>query len=349
MSSTDKDILIIDNDKYRISKLKNILKNEAYNLTIHQDFEQVIPIVNKVKPALIIISGKVAKVDSFSLCKQLRTNKSTQSIPALMILSSTKRTDHKKAFDHLASDYIFHPFEKKEVLSRIGLQLKAQSSDQPSQSQSTQLAKELQEERKTTFEQVRLLQDAKETIQKLEEEKQALQLQFQKFSTMDEITYLPKRSAFFDFFSKEWKRSIRREEALSLLVIDTDHYAEIAQHHGLEFAHQCLSQIAQAITKHLMRPGDFPAHYVDGRFVILLPSTDLLGSVTVADSIRIKIQELNIQNHHIGEGYLTVSIGVASLTPTRDHAPEDLVTRAEDALQKALERGKNRVEAAMSL
>jgi diguanylate cyclase (GGDEF)-like protein len=75
-----------------------------------------------------------------------------------------------------------------------------------------------------------------------------------------------------------------------------------------------------------------------------LPGTDLAGALVLAEQIRKSIGELRIEHAGAPHGFLTISAGVASITPTGDREARHLVERADQALYAAKDKGRNCVE-----
>jgi len=79
--------------------------------------------------------------------------------------------------------------------------------------------------------------------------------------------------------------------------------------------------------------------------VVLLPATDVLGAVGVAEAVRTAIEVLQIEHRGSLLGHLTVSVGVATAYPCRNQGPEPLIAEADANLYEAKRQGRNRVGA----
>ncbi|TVQ77934.1 MAG: GGDEF domain-containing protein [Bradymonadales bacterium] len=169
--------------------------------------------------------------------------------------------------------------------------------------------------------------------------------QLEALSNVDPLTNLSNRRHFDDVLQVEWKRAMRHGAALSILMIDIDHFKRFNDDYGHLAGDDCLQQVAGALRQQLRRPADLLARYGGEEFIVLLPQTEEAGARVVAESLRKLVESLKIESG--GEALkrsVTVSIGVASWTPQKGDRPELLVQAADDALYRAKEGGRNRVE-----
>jgi diguanylate cyclase (GGDEF)-like protein/PAS domain S-box-containing protein len=163
-------------------------------------------------------------------------------------------------------------------------------------------------------------------------------------STTDGLTDLPNRRRFDDFLSREWRRSMRDQSLLSLIVLDIDFFKEFNDHYGHLAGDDCLRQVAAVLREVVHRPGDLAARYGGEEFACVLPDTDLSGAATLAYRIRDRMTDLNIPHFFSSVAdRLTLSFGVAALTPGKGQSPSDLIRLADSLLYAAKEGGRNQV------
>ena len=94
------------------------------------------------------------------------------------------------------------------------------------------------------------------------------------------------------------------------------------------------------------RDGDLAARYGGEEFVVLLPGLDAQSALNVAQQIQQATLALAIPHTEMPTGTVTVSFGVASLVPQRNQEPNELVQRADEAMYRAKQAGRNRIELA---
>ena len=172
------------------------------------------------------------------------------------------------------------------------------------------------------------------------------QLRFiEQISLVDALTNIANRRNFDNQMAKEYRRSFRERTPLSLLMIDADHFKKFNDAYGHQQGDVALRIIAEKIISALKRPGDFAARWGGEEFVALLPSTPPSGALLVAEHIRELVEKAVIPG--VGNNAslsLTVSIGVATTTPSVDIVTvEELIRKADKALYSAKEAGRNRV------
>lgn len=163
----------------------------------------------------------------------------------------------------------------------------------------------------------------------------------QKLSNTDELTGVANRRVFEDHLDREWHHGRREKQPLSLIFMDIDYFKEFNDMFGHQAGDECLRKVAQTAKNTINRPRDLIARYGGEEFVIALPETELKDAVRLAEKVRRQVEQLQIP-HSEGE-HVTVSIGVASVVPTKTMDKELLIESADKALYKAKALGRNRV------
>jgi diguanylate cyclase (GGDEF)-like protein len=169
-------------------------------------------------------------------------------------------------------------------------------------------------------------------------------LELQRLALADSLTSLPNRRSLDKNLNHEWKRGAREGNPLSVLLLDIDGFKAFNDTYGHLAGDSCLKQVAQTVQIASQRPADLTARYGGEEFAVLLPATGQEGAVTVAERIRKAIEQLNIS--HVTSGVskvVTVSVGVATLVPSLDTSPLELIHKADKALYQAKRLGRNRV------
>lgn len=172
---------------------------------------------------------------------------------------------------------------------------------------------------------------------------QRANLELHRLAVLDDLTQIANRRRFDEYLHYEWKRMMREQGPLSLILCDIDYFKLYNDTYGHQVGDQCLQQIAQGISRASKRPGDLVARYGGEEFAVVLPSTDLEGAVGVARRIQSEIQylELTHAQSNVSE-YVTLSMGASSTVPPPDSFPEMLLGAADQALYEAKSQGRNR-------
>ena len=177
-----------------------------------------------------------------------------------------------------------------------------------------------------------------------EKELKAVNLELERQSMLDPLTAIPNRRYFSEAFESEWKRALRKNEPIAVLMLDLDFFKAINDAHGHVYGDDCLVQIAKALSGELHRGVDVVARYGGEEFIVMLPDTDLEGAGTVAAGLQAAVTELGIVNKVSPfDHQLTVSIGIAVMLPSAQLSRGELITYADRALYRAKREGRNRI------
>ena len=155
----------------------------------------------------------------------------------------------------------------------------------------------------------------------------------EELATTDALTGLKNRRRFDTAIDAEWRRGARAKLPLALLMIDADHFKAYNDTFGHQAGDQMLVGIAICISDSVRRAGDCAARYGGEEFAVLLPACSAADALRVAETIRLKVREWSEDT--------TVSIGIASLTPSVPMEWSELVTAADKALYAAKANGRN--------
>ncbi len=162
-------------------------------------------------------------------------------------------------------------------------------------------------------------------------------------STRDGLTGIPNRRRFDEVLTVEWLRGQREGAFMSLIMIDIDHFKLYNDNYGHIEGDDCLKKVATSLATAMSRPADFIARYGGEEFAVILPMTDHDGAITVAETLLEQIRELNLPHRHsLVAEQVTISLGVATMLPTREASSTILIDRADKALYAAKVAGRNR-------
>jgi len=159
-------------------------------------------------------------------------------------------------------------------------------------------------------------------------------------ATQDPLTGLFNRRKFDLCLEAELMRSQRDSTAVSLIMIDVDHFKRVNDTGGHPMGDLVLKTVATAVKQHI-RATDIAGRLGGEEFAVLLPGTDRDGVAYVAESLRRIVESLRFSPWPGHNGMITASFGSATLC--QDEAPSDLLRRADEALYAAKTGGRNRV------
>lgn len=160
----------------------------------------------------------------------------------------------------------------------------------------------------------------------------------------DALTGVGNRRFLDHALAGAWWREQRGTPSVAVLMMDIDHFKLLNDELGHERGDECLRQVAQALQRALVRPGDILARYGGEEFIALLQEVDADGSSVVAERLRAAVQALQLPHPASPQQVVTISIGLAC-APL--HAASDsarLIRAADQALFQAKRAGRNRVQ-----
>ncbi|MBT8491837.1 MAG: GGDEF domain-containing protein [Deltaproteobacteria bacterium] len=157
----------------------------------------------------------------------------------------------------------------------------------------------------------------------------------------DRTTGLYSRAYFLRIARHELERALRYERTLTLALLEIDGFKKVLKDRGKDTADELLAEVAERC-RGCVRDLDLIARFRDDGFVALLPETGLKGAKQVFERMRGVIAGEPFGN---GKVELSLSIGYSELLPT-DDATADLLQRADKALYRAVESGRNAVKVA---
>jgi len=161
-------------------------------------------------------------------------------------------------------------------------------------------------------------------------------------SLTDPLTQLANRKYFDDALAAAIEEARAKNEALSLVMSDIDHFKAFNDNYGHLTGDQVLRLVAQAV-KQNVKGQDTAARYGGEEFAIVLPNTVLRSAITVADHIRRAVMTKELMKRSTGEhlGRVTISLGVATLH--KGDTAQSLIERTDACLYAAKRHGRNRV------
>lgn len=174
--------------------------------------------------------------------------------------------------------------------------------------------------------------------QRLDKAKSRLQLAY-----LDSLTLLPNRRYYDAFVKREWKRALRHQYPISMIMIDIDFFKLYNDNLGHIEGDHCLRQVARTLKRFFRRPGDLIARYGGEEFCVVA-ACDAEQIMVLAEILRKAVESMRLPHpaSKVSE-FVTISLGVATIVPGDDQAFERLLHCADQALYDAKASGRNRV------
>jgi diguanylate cyclase (GGDEF)-like protein/PAS domain S-box-containing protein len=179
-----------------------------------------------------------------------------------------------------------------------------------------------------------------------EEELKRAFLLLEKLASVDGLTGIANRRRFDEILDLEWRRSIREQTELSLLLLDVDDFKLYNDLNGHLSGDDCLRLIADTMQQVVTRAADLLARYGGEEFAVILPNTSRSGAIEMCRQILGELTRRQIPHSGSTHGIVTVSIGCATKTPDEKLDLTALLQAADAALYRAKALGRNRAEVA---
>jgi diguanylate cyclase (GGDEF)-like protein len=160
-------------------------------------------------------------------------------------------------------------------------------------------------------------------------------IKLRRVADTDALTQAASRDCFEERARFDIHRCRQERQALAVIVFDIDHFKHINDHHGHAVGDKALKHVC-LIAQHALRPTDLLGRFGGDEFVALLPGNDRGAAMVIAERIRLHIDESRLE----GSIALTASFGVADMRA--DDSYESIFERADQALYKAKQEGRNR-------
>jgi len=184
------------------------------------------------------------------------------------------------------------------------------------------------------------LKKANEQLQSQVAEIEKLQADLREQALHDPLTGLYNRRYLSEAIEREIARARREENPLSVIVMDLDHFKDVNDTLGHQIGDQYLIAFA-ALLRSRIRKSDIACRYGGEEFLLVLPGTSLEDGVKRAEEIRREYANITLPGRSM-QKQVTISMGVATY-PLHGEGSEEIVIKADKALYKSKENGRNRV------
>jgi len=173
----------------------------------------------------------------------------------------------------------------------------------------------------------------------------SLNKELEELSYLDSLTGIANRRRFDQAIEVEWSRCQRNQQPLSLMMIDIDLFKQYNDLYGHQQGDICLISVAKALQSVSKRASDLLARYGGEEFILLLPETSASETTALAGKYLNTVIELQLAHESSTvANFVTISIGISTMTPSLDRQPASLISAADKLLYKAKRNGRNRVE-----
>jgi len=295
-------ILLAEDDRISRLLVKNILTKAGHEVVEVNDGVMAWNLFQHEHFQLVVTDWMMPTLDGLALIQLIRSNPQNHYTYIILLTAMDEIDNIVIGLEAGADEYLTKPFNNRELVARVTSGMR---------------------------------------IIKLEEQFSQTQRQLEILAMHDGLTSVYNRRAIEEYAEAEFNRTSRRENALSVIMLDIDHFKNINDQYGHKAGDHALRQVAQTLTEDL-RKYDRVGRWGGEEFILILPDIHPDEAVAVAERIRAQIAELQIYLEDVEPFSLQASLGVAS---NDVHFPSlsKLIDAADQALYMAKQEGRNRV------
>ena len=310
--------LLIEDTLTSATLVSHQLRKIGIEPIVARNGETGIELYKQEHPDLILLDIIMPGMDGFEVARRIRQlEQFGEWTPIIFLTARTSDADLEKAISVGGDDYLIKPVSETVLAAKV------------------RAMQRIAQMRFSLLVLTRKLDDANQELTRL--------------SSLDGLTGISNRRQFDETLLREWRRLGRQGRPLSMLLCDVDYFKQFNDGYGHQVGDECLKAVARTLKDTLRRPADLVARYGGEEFAVILPDTEITGALQVAEAMRSAVEGLNITHRYSkGGSVVTISIGVASTTPSRTGSDSSvLLKRADDALYQAKQAGRNRIAAAV--
>ena len=294
--------LVADSDPERLRQLESWLGRWGHEVSpARNGLEAWSRLESEETPVLAVLAWRMEGLSGIEVCRKLRLQ---PDLPSAYVLLLASREDGEELLDGLnagADDFLFAPLDPIEVKARV-----------------------------RTGARIAEIEGALRATQ------DALRIQ----STRDMITGSWNHGAILEVLHKERERARRKSGSVGVVLADLDEFRKINESLGHPVGDEVLREAARRMNSSV-RPYDAVGRFGGEEFLIVLPGSDGLGALTVAERIREAFSRRPVHTS-AGPVPMTLSLGVAAEGGEAGGDPSSLLRAAGGALKRAQHGGRNR-------
>ncbi len=278
------------------------LLSDKYDILVTLDGQGALDILNEDTVDLILLDIMMPVMNGYEVCRKLKANEKTKNIPVIFITAKTDEDSIEKAYDEGGIDYVTKPFRPRELLARVKTVIKLQ-----------------------------------QLISNLEQTQKELKL----LASTDPMTNLYNRRYFSKVSEHILDLAKRDKTSLCVIMLDIDKFKNINDTYGHKVGDEVIIDLANRLNDKT-RNSDIVCRFGGEEFVILLPDTTINGAFIIAEKIREEVENYEIDLEYGRYLKYTISIGVSEVIHDEDVNIEATIHRADEALYKAKNSGRNK-------
>jgi len=304
--SSSRRILVAEDDPVSRRLLEVFLVKWGFEVVLASTGLEALQLLERMdSPRLALLDWMMPGMEGVQVCQKLREFKDRPYVYVMLLTARTQKDDLLQGLESGADDYLTKPFDSQELRARLRV---------------GQRILDLQD---------KLIAAGEELLFR---------------ATHDNLTGISNRGVIMDNVRRERFRQDRGGTAFAIVLGDIDHFKYVNDTYGHLVGDAVLQEVARRMTN-FIRPYDSVGRYGGEEFLVVVPSSDAMGAIGLAERIRKEIDSnpINVNGLAIS---ITASFGVAASTPGHLLDPQEMFRLADDALYRAKSNGRNRCELA---
>jgi two-component system cell cycle response regulator len=295
-------VLVADDDRLARESVARLLHKHGMVVEFAEDGPRALACVRDLDIDLVLLDIMMPGIDGFDCCRLIKGITQDEFLPVILLTAKGDAESRVTGLRIGADDYVAKPFDERELMARVSNLLR---------------------------------------IKRMHDNINEARTRLEQLAVQDELTGLFNYRYLHTRLHEEFKRSERYREPLACVVLDIDHFKRINEGYGHEAGDLVLRETAVRLRK-AVREIDVVARYGGEEFLLVLPSTNFSGALSVADRVwrAVGDEPYSLPN---GSERVSISLGVA-VFPSRDINSKDALIKAADkALYQAKDDGRDRI------
>jgi two-component system, cell cycle response regulator len=312
---SDQRILVVDDNPDNVEIIDARLSSRGFTVETATNGEEALARVEENPPHLILLDVMMPVMDGYEVSRRIKGSDSLPFIPIILVTARDSTQDKVEGLDAGADDYLTKPINFPELEARVRSMLR-----------------------------IKRLQD------QLDEKNRELEVankKLRKLSITDGLTGLFNHRHVHELLHEEIERSKRTGDSIAVAMVDLDRFKKVNDTYGHPTGDVVLYETAE-ILRDTAREVDMVGRYGGEEFIAILPGTPEENAAQFAERVRQRVEE-HVYRDDATEIRMTTSAGVAAYPSEAVPDADALLKRADEALYRAKETGRNQVIRASDL
>jgi len=300
----DFEVMLVEDSRTQALKFQLMLESHGYHVSHAKNGLEAMNMLLNSQTSIVISDWIMPEMDGSELCQAIRKHDFGNYVYIILLTAKDSKGDIIEGLEAGADDYLTKPVDDAELIARLA---------------------------------------TAERVIRLESSLRKRNKEIALLSITDPLTQIFNRGYLNDNLPKAFKRAVRYQHDLSIIICDIDHFKLVNDTYGHQAGDEVLKSFVKTIHDSLRKDLDWMARFGGEEFIIVLPETDLKGATSVAERVRGQISEM-VTPYDGNDLQITASFGIATIKSDTDQFHltfEDLIRAADRCLYQAKDQGRN--------